>query len=373
MPHTVIQWGAGFTGRYPLEEVLKNRALQLVGLKVFTDGKDGRDAGELVGLQPAGILATRDRDVILSTDADVVLFMPRDPFGDPSLGGPQAEAWLNDLLDILASGKNIVSSLAPPTHWVHLVKGAAFRQKIDDACDAGHSTAFFAGLDPGYFTDALAVSMAAAVSQITAIRSREIVDYGGYTEPDVIYSLGLGVHPDKYSTAALEAIKPGWGGSVQLMAQALGVEVERLEIEPEVYVSPRTFTSSGGTLVEAGAIGAVRWRLSGIVGGQPKISVNHVNRMAPDMAPEWPSVGAVGGYRIEIDGYPPLVGDFPLGLPGGTNSVLDDAMVMTAARMVNAIQTVIEASPGYKTFLDLPPLTGQNALAAPHASAASGA
>jgi 4-hydroxy-tetrahydrodipicolinate reductase len=100
------------------------------------------------------------------------------------------------------------------------------------------------------------------------------------------------------------------------------------------------------------------------VGGKPLLNINHVTRMAPDMAPDWPSVGEAGGYRIEIDSYPPFVGEFEMARPGGTGSSFDDAMAMTAARCVNAIQTVVQASPGYKTILDLPPLTGQNSVAA---------
>ena len=80
------------------------------------------------------------------------------------------------------------------------------------------------------------------------------------------------------------------------------------------------------------------------------------------MAPDWPKVGTKGGYRIEIDAFPPFVGEFEMALPGGTGTAMDDALAMTAAHCVNAIETVVAAPPGYKTFLDLPPLTGQNAL-----------
>jgi 4-hydroxy-tetrahydrodipicolinate reductase len=364
MSYTVIQWGTGYTGRYALEFVLKNPAFELLGLKVFTEHKEGCDAGELVGLEPVGVIATRDRDTLIGMDADCVVFMPRDPFGDPSVQGPHDEAWVDDLVAILASGKNVVSPLAPPTNYVHFTHGEAFRKKLDDACERGRSTVLFAGLDPGFLSDALAVTMAGAVAEITAIRTWEMLDYGAYTEADVLASLGLGIRPDQVDAAALEVIKPTWGGSIHLMAQALGVEVESLEIEPDVYLSPETFTTAGGMLIEAGTIGAIRWKLSGIVDGQPKLSINHVTRMGPQMAPDWPNVGTVGGYRIEIDAFPPFVGEFPLALPGGTGSSFDDALVMTAARVVNAIQTVVEASPGYKTFLELPPLAGQNAMAA---------
>jgi 4-hydroxy-tetrahydrodipicolinate reductase len=131
-----------------------------------------------------------------------------------------------------------------------------------------------------------------------------------------------------------------------------------------MYLSPKTFTTPGGLLVEEGTIGAIRWTLSGIVDGEPRLSINHVSRMGADMAPDWPNVGDVGGYRVELDSFPPFVGEFPMALPGGTGSSFDDALVMTAARTVNAIQTVVEAAPGYRTVLDLPPLMGRNALAA---------
>lgn len=81
--------------------------------------------------------------------------------------------------------------------------------------------------------------------------------------------------------------------------------------------------------------------------------INHVNRMGADMAPDWPSIGEKGGYRVELDANPPYHGDFPLGQPGGTGTALDDAVIMTAARCVNAIATIVESPPGYKTLKDI--------------------
>ena len=364
MAYKVIQWGAGYTGRYGLRLVLANPALELVALKVATKAKDGKDAGELVGRAPVGVMATRDAEEVLGIEADCVVFMPRDPLGDPTIAGsPAEEAWMTDILRILRSGKNVVSPLAPPTHYTHFADGETFRKRIDAACEEGNTSAFFSGLDPGFLSDALAVTMAGAVSEITAIRTWEILDYGNYTELETMQALGFGIEPERLDAAALSVIKPTWGGSIHLMAQALRVEVDAMEIEPDMYVSPETFTTTGGMVIEAGTIGAMRWRLVGVVGGEPKLSINHISRMSPQMAPDWPKMGEQGGYRIEIDAFPPFVGHFPMALPGGTGSSFDDALVMTAARCINAIEPVVAASPGYKTFLDLPPLTGQNALA----------
>ncbi|HEY1971379.1 MAG TPA: hypothetical protein VGH89_25720, partial [Pseudonocardia sp.] len=84
-----------------------------------------------------------------------------------------------------------------------------------------------------------------------------------------------------------------------------------------------------------------------------RVQLNHVNRLGAHAAPDWPSVGDAGGYRIEIDGYPPIRGDFPFGLPGGTGDGLRDAMAFTAGRLVNSIGQVVAARPGHLTPNDL--------------------
>ncbi|RJG03206.1 hypothetical protein [Noviherbaspirillum sedimenti] len=95
------------------------------------------------------------------------------------------------------------------------------------------------------------------------------------------------------------------------------------------------------------------------VGGKPRFVLNHVTRAGQNAAPEWPNIGTDGGYRVEIDAFPPFCGDFPMGIPGGTGSSFQDAMAMTAARCVNSIKAVVTAPEGYQTFLSLPPLGGK--------------
>jgi hypothetical protein len=305
-------------------------------------------------------------------DADCVVFMPRDPLGDPSVPGSSSRAWVDDLLRVLRSGKNVVTSLCAGIHTGHLANGPEFAEELERACREGGSSILFTGLDPGFLSDALAVTMASAVGEITAIRTWEILEYSNYPEAEVLAAMGFGIPPTDLDEAALGVIKPTWGGAIGLAAAALRVDVEELVITPELYLSPKTFTTRGGVEIREGTIGALRWTLAGMVGGQPLLSVNHVTRMAPDMAPEWPNVGAKGGYRIEIDAHPPFFGEFEMGRPGGTGSSFDDAMTMTAARVVNAIDVVVNASPGYKTLLDLTPLAGQNAVAAKRLPVATG-
>jgi 4-hydroxy-tetrahydrodipicolinate reductase len=70
MAYKVIQWATGGVGVQLLRETINNPDLELVGVKVFTHSKHGRDAGEIAGLADTGITATLDLDAILALDAD---------------------------------------------------------------------------------------------------------------------------------------------------------------------------------------------------------------------------------------------------------------------------------------------------------------
>lgn len=58
--YRVVQWATGNIGLRSLRAVIDHPQLELVGLYVYSDAKVGRDAGELCGADPTGVVATRD-------------------------------------------------------------------------------------------------------------------------------------------------------------------------------------------------------------------------------------------------------------------------------------------------------------------------
>lgn len=52
----------GAVGSEALRHISAHPDLDLVGVSVYSDSKNGVDVGELVGLGPVGIMATNDRD-----------------------------------------------------------------------------------------------------------------------------------------------------------------------------------------------------------------------------------------------------------------------------------------------------------------------
>ena len=104
-------------------------------------------------------------------------------------------------------------------------------------------------------------------------------------------------------------------------------------------------------MIEAGTVGAVRFETIGVVDGRDAIVIEHVNRMADDLAPDWPRPDVDGTYRVRFEGDPELACDLRVGAPGDASA---GGMVATTMRVVNAIPHVVAAPPGIVTATDLP-------------------
>ncbi len=102
--YRVVIWGPGEIGGAVTRAALQRRDIELVGAKVFSPGKAGRDLGELVGIAPIGIRATLSKDAIKALKPDCVIVTPQ----------PRAivEGLDDDVTDLLASGINVITSAA---------------------------------------------------------------------------------------------------------------------------------------------------------------------------------------------------------------------------------------------------------------------
>ena len=58
--------------------------------------------------------------------------------------------------------------------------------------------------------------------------------------------------------------------------------------------------------IKAGTCGAVRTRAAGVVNGREAIVIEHVIRMARDVAPDWPTSECDATYRVDIEGDPDI-------------------------------------------------------------------
>ena len=127
----------------------------------------------------------------------------------------------------------------------------------------------------------------------------------------------------------------------------------------EMAVTDETLEVACGT-IPAGTCGGVRIQCVGMAAGNEAVVVEHVTRMGPKVAPEWPIGEYPITYRIEIEGDPGIRCDMGLSLDdparAGIEGMTSGAgpMVATAMRVVNAIPYVVAAEPGFLGADDLP-------------------
>ncbi len=118
----------------------------------------------------------------------------------------------------------------------------------------------------------------------------------------------------------------------------------RSAVDSSVDLTDRDIEVAFGT-VPAGTVGAVRTIASGIVDGREAIVVDHVIRMARDVAPDWPTSDNDATYIVNIEGDPDIECRLTLGPPEGHDAG-EAAMTATAMRIVNAVPFVVDAAAG---------------------------
>ncbi|MDT5140133.1 MAG: hypothetical protein QOD58_4395 [Mycobacterium sp.] len=354
-------WGPGSMGVIALRGVIDHPQLQLVDLVVHSDAKAGRDAGELCGIQPVGVVATQDPAAMLAGDADVVVYAAA-----ANLRPLQA---IEDMTAILRAGKNVVSCSVVPLVFPDAVDGA-FTEPLRQAALAGQASFFTTGIDSGFANDVLPLVLSGVSRVIESIRVTEMFNYATYPDKAAVYEiLGFGQPPEATPFAAAPGIFTfGWGPVLHQLAAGLDIKIDRIEENVERVAATEAFDTPTGHIA-AGTIAAMRSTLTGYVGDTATLVLDHVTRMRDDIAPDWPQpriciepkdlgYGPASGrglYRVEIDGSPSMRCEFEMADDGDHDL---GARIAGASRMVNAIPAVCAAEPGLLCALDLPLVTG---------------
>jgi 2,4-diaminopentanoate dehydrogenase len=349
MTYRVIQWSTGNVGRYALRGIIGHPQLELVGLWVHSEKKTGRDAAELCGLdEPTGVLGTNDADALLAMDADAVCYT-----ATADLRPYEA---MDDIARILRSGKNVVSSSIVPMVWPPHA-GEAITGPLEAACKEGGVSCFTSGVDPGFMNDILPLLLSGTCERVDTIRIQEILNYATYDQPTVLFeTMGFGKPMDWSPILLLPGVLTlAWGSMVEVIAAGLGVELDRVDEWYERLPAPETFDVPAGT-VEEGTMAGLRFEIRGIVGGEPRIVIDHVSRLHDDVGPEWPSPPGKGGYRVLIQGSPKVTCEVKMEGDGGDEN--SAGLIVTAMRCLNAVPAVCEARPGLLSALDLPLVVG---------------
>jgi hypothetical protein len=350
-----VQWSSGGVGAIALRAIAARPDLELAGVWVHDPRKAGRDAGDLAGSPRLGLAATTDAAALLALHPDCVCYT--------AVGESRPAACIDDFCRMLAAGVNVVTTSVPG-----LVHPAGFDAKhvarLAEACRKGGSTLYASGIEPGFAGDQLVLTLATLTNRIRSVRTQEIFGYADYPVAFTLFEVfGFGKPPGHRCIMELPGVQTSaWGPPVRMVADRLGATLDGIRETYEKRVTERRLEVAAG-VIEAGTVGAVRFETIGAIGGRDAIVIEHVNRMAPDLAPDWPTAPRDGTYRIAFDGEPSLACELTLGSPHDFSA---QGMIATAMRVVNAIPYVCEAPPGLVTSAELPPTLPRHAFEGEH-------
>ena len=353
MTYRVIQWSTGNVGRYALRGIINHPDLELVGVWAHSKDKAGVDAGDIAGTAPTGVKITNDADELLALNADAVSYN--------STGDLRPVEAIDDIVRLLGSGKNVVSTSLVPLVYPPSAP-EQMRDPLEEACLKNNVSCFTSGIDPGVANDLLPLVLTGLCERIDSVRVMEILDYATYDQPEVLFHTMGFAHPLDHTPILLVpgVLSLAWGCVVHVIAAGLGVKLDDVrEVVVEKVAAPETFEVPSGT-VEKGTMAGLRFEIQGIVAGEPRIIVEHVTRLRPDIAPHWPAPPGKGGYRVRIDGSPSI--NVSLELEGDGGDENSGGLIVTAMRLLNSIPAVVEAPAGLLSALDIPFTTGRGLM-----------
>ncbi|MGW2201573.1 NAD(P)H-dependent amine dehydrogenase family protein [Streptomyces sp. NPDC001774] len=342
-----VVWGTGNVGRAAIRAVDAHPALALTAVLVHDPGKVGRDAGALAGLDRSlGVAATDDVDAVLGARPRAVVYA--------ASGDIRPDEALADVVRAVRGGAVVVT---PALYPLYDQRGAPpeFRDPVRAAVAEGGGSLFVSGVDPGWGNDVLPLLISGLGTLVDVVRCQEIFDYSTYEQEDSVrHLIGMG-HPMEYEPLMLAPSIPTmvWGGQIRLMARALGVELDEIRETMERRALDTTVTTRTMGVFEAGTQGAVRFEVQGIVGGEPRIVIEHVTRIHPSCAPDWPTPpDGVGAHRVVIEGRPRIEVTVEATDEGENRSAGGNATAV--GRLVNAVDWLVDTKPGLYDALDVP-------------------
>ncbi len=354
-PYKVIVWGPGGIGKVCIRYMLDRPEFELVGVYCYSDDKVGLDAGAMLGRDPVGIVATNDQDMILSLDADVVLWCGLPVFMSDTLH--------DELYKILESGKNVITPAAfhyPGRH------GQNYVDRLVEACQKGQSTAYGTGVNPGYWFDRVIPTLTGLCMEVESLSLDEYADCAAAgSGVKLLTDIGFGQSLEEVSTRLEPVVQAFqqyyYGESMDMVAYSTwGKHIDRFETQKELMVADKDIVldqAKGDPVtfsVAKGMVSGMRYTISGLIDDVVRVKTRVNWFLRPENSP-YPVEGN-DYWDIEIEGKPvslrsrfnafaSLKGDLEFH-PGEQFSM---AWYATVVPMVQAIPLVVAHEPGPMT------------------------
>ena len=345
--YRVIQWATGVVGSSALKGILRHPRLELAGVKVYGEPKEGRDAGDLVGAPKTGVVATRDVDAVLSVGAECVLYCPM----------PWDTA---EICRLLERGLHVIT---PCPYWFPFVQNPEVAAQIGAACRQGGVNFHASGCNPGGIAERFPLTFTGWCNRIDRITMTECGDCTTYSSEGVMRELmNLGKTPDAARNNPLKAmLSKSWNEPIDMIAAGLGTRIASYDAKHDFILAAEDIETAVG-IIEKDTIALNHYQHVGITREGTEIvqeQIWFVGGTGQEKLQSRMDIPRESGWRICLEGDVNLNVDVDFPPELSHDQRVAQGLSTTAFHLVNAVPLVCEApEPGLKTYLDLPMITG---------------
>jgi len=270
----------------------------------------------------------KDIDKVLSKRLDLVL-IATDSF---------VKKTYSKIEKVINKGINVISTAEEMAYPYASEPDLA--KKIDDLATKNHVTVLGTGINPGFVMDLLPIFMSAAMENIEKIeitRVNSLSPFGKTVMEEQGVGLTLEAFNSKQKLGEL-AGHVGFKESIYMMADALNIKIENFSQKMEPIITKVDRKSPYGEAAE-GTVAGINMTAEAKVNGKPFIVMKHPQQIEPN------AEGIDTGDYVTLHGSPQIKLSIKPEIEGG---------IGTVAVCVNSIPSVIDATPGLKTMIDLP-------------------
>ena len=308
----------------------------MTSIAIYGAGLLGTNVAKLLSVRPSlsvyGPYGRTEREKALRSGADVVIIATTTRLRDVA----------DDVREAINSGSNVLIS-AEEAAFPFIVDDSIARSLDSLARQKGVSVAG-TGVNPGLIFDALVLTILGSSPRGCRVHVRRVVDISGFGET-VLRRIGVGKSESDFALAVESEEILGHAGfpqSIHVVANALGLKVERIEKILLPVLATQDIELPGKLTIKSGESAGVSQTYTGIVDGKPWFIAHFFGHVALNM------IKKDSGDDIDLMLNQKPIQSIKL-RPGIGAQVGSQNMV------ANSIDRIISARPGWVTVAEMSP------------------
>jgi 4-hydroxy-tetrahydrodipicolinate reductase len=322
----IVHVGIGPIGQKMVKYAVERGCFNIVGAVDSDPDKAGKDLGELCGVNPLGITVSANLDEAIRGETPEVAIVTT---------VSSVVAFESQIVELAKAKLYIVSTCEELFYpWKTQPE---LSSRIDEICRENGVVCLGTGVNPGYLMDFLPTVLTAPCQNVKKVEVWRVQDASVRRIP-FQQKIGAGLSLEEFEVKKKSGTlrHVGLPESVDFIAKRLGWKLDK-NIETLEPVIAEKDISTGYKPISKGMACGVHQVGRGFIGDKEVIALNFKA-----------AVGEPESYEeVRIDGEPAIQSKITGGINGD---------IATCAITLNAVRSVLGASPGLKTMGDIPPV-----------------